>query len=57
MSIAKARRLIVEVLEQCKIDARTKSLLELALAETWRIPPERIERTPVKRKDAIVSAS
>ena len=54
MSIAKARRLIYEVLNDCKIDARTKSLLELALAETWRIPPERIERTPAKRKDAIV---
>ena len=36
MSIPKARRLICEVLNDCKIDARTKSLLELALAETWR---------------------
>ena len=57
MSIAKARFLITEVLDTCKIDARTKSLLQAALAETWRIPPERIERTPVKRKDAIVSTS
>ena len=41
MSISSARRRIVEVLEGCQIDARARSLLQKALAESWQVAPIR----------------
>ena len=41
MTIHKARTLIYTVLDECTIDARAKSLLELALDEMWRAPSVR----------------
>jgi hypothetical protein len=41
MSMHKARSLILTVIDECAIDARAKSLLELALNETWRAPSVR----------------
>jgi len=41
MTIAKTRFLIAEVLDTCRIDARTRSLLQKALAESWQVEPIR----------------
>jgi hypothetical protein len=41
MTISSARRRIIEVLETCQIDARTRSLLQKALAESWQTEPIR----------------
>jgi len=52
MTIAATRRLITEVLEGCQLDARARSLLQKALAESWQVSPIRSrenappERTP-----------
>jgi hypothetical protein len=45
MTISSARRRIVEVLETCQIDARTRSLLQKALAESWEVAPIRKRET------------
>jgi hypothetical protein len=41
MSMHKARMLIATVMDECAIDARARSLLEVALNETWRAPSVR----------------
>jgi hypothetical protein len=41
VTIHKTRSLIVEVLETYAIDARTRSLLQKALDESWRAVPVR----------------
>jgi hypothetical protein len=41
MTIHRARNLIYEVLNTCTLDTRAKSLLQLALDETWREPSVR----------------
>jgi hypothetical protein len=41
MTIATTRRLIIEVLEGCPLDARARSLLQKALAESWQAAPIR----------------
>jgi hypothetical protein len=41
MTIATTRRLIIEVLEGCPLDARARSLLQKALDESWRAPAVR----------------
>jgi hypothetical protein len=46
MTISSARRRIVEVLETCRIDARTRSLLQKALAESWQVAPIRTRNAP-----------
>ena len=45
MTISSARRRIIEVLETCRIDARTRSLLQKALAESWQVAPIRKRET------------
>jgi hypothetical protein len=44
MTIAATRRLIIEVLEGCHLDARARSLLQKALAESWQVSPLRPPR-------------
>ena len=42
MTIPAVRRLIEEVLADCAIDVRARSLLQKALAESWRAPAARV---------------
>jgi hypothetical protein len=61
MTISSTRRLIIEVLEGCQIDARTRSLLQKALAESWQVAPIRTREnappgvTPQARRGDVIN--
>jgi hypothetical protein len=62
MTIAKTRFLVAEVLDTCRIDARTRSLLQKALAESWQTAPIRPPRenappgvTPQARRGDVIN--
>jgi hypothetical protein len=50
----KARMLIATVMDECVIDARARSLLEVALNETWRAPSVRqAPKLPMRITDEV----